>query len=317
MKNKILITGINGFVGKRLAEYLSALPETEIYGLVRRSSNIDQLAEISIKEFFYYEDPSFWKKHSFHAVVHCAGKAHDLAKTSDAKAYDTINFELTKSIFEGYRPSSSNKFIFLSSVKAVADTVDGVLDENAVPNPKTPYGISKIKAENYLKQSISTHSVYIIRPCVIYGPGNKGNLDLLYQLVKRRIPYPLGAYNNERSFLYIDNLCFAIAEIIDKNIPSGIYHAADNGYLSTKELTMLIGEAINKKPVIINLPKFMVNALAVAGNYLHLPLNSERLGKLTENYRVDNQKLIKALGKNLPYETHQALKETFSDLKTR
>ena len=85
--------------------------------------------------------------------------------------------------------------------------MQGILTEDTIPNPKTHYGISKLQAENYiLDQKLPEGKrVYILRPCMIHGPGNKGNLNLLYTLVKKGFPWPLGAFENQRSFLSIDN----------------------------------------------------------------------------------------------------------------
>lgn len=104
--------------------------------------------------------------------------------------------------------SPARKFIFFSSVKAAADFVPGdLLTEDIVPHPVGPYGESKIKAEEYiLNHPAYEKQVYILRPCMIHGPGNKGNLNLLHQVIKKGIPWPLGAFENRRSFTSIGNL---------------------------------------------------------------------------------------------------------------
>ncbi|MGD4786433.1 NAD-dependent epimerase/dehydratase family protein, partial [Xanthomonas citri pv. citri] len=120
------------------------------------------------------------------AIIHLAGKAHDTKNTSEESDYYQINTELTKVLFDKFLQSDIKDFIFFSSVKAAADTVEGVLTEEVEPNPKTPYGDSKIKAEQYLlsQELPSGKRVIIIRPCMIHGKGNKGNLNLLYKVVR-------------------------------------------------------------------------------------------------------------------------------------
>jgi nucleoside-diphosphate-sugar epimerase len=95
---------------------------------------------------------------------------------------------------------------------------------------------------------------------MIHGPGNKGNLNLLYKIVFKGLPWPLGAFENKRSFCSIDNLCFIINELIDNNkIPSGIYNVADDEAISTNELISLIAERQGKKSYILKIPKFIIS----------------------------------------------------------
>src|SRR5690606_30291220 len=135
------------------------------------------------------------------SIIHLAGKAHDTSHSSDPLEYFTINRDLTKQLFDHFLSSGTRDFFYFSSVKAVADTVDGILTEEVLANPLTPYGKSKLEAEEYLlsKELPVGKRLFIIRPCMIHGPGNKGNLNLLFNIVKRGIPWPLGSYNNQRS----------------------------------------------------------------------------------------------------------------------
>ena len=151
---------------------------------------------------------------------------------------------------------------------------------------------------------------------MIHGPGNKGNLNLLFQLVAKGLPWPLGAFENQRSFLSIENLCFVIKELIKNTaIPSGVYQVADNKALSTNELIQLLGTSLEKKKRILNIPASWIKVAAKLGDHLHLPLNSERLQKLTENYVVSNQKIVKAMGKPLPVESIEGLLKTFRSFR--
>ena len=82
---------------------------------------------------------------------------------------------------------------------------------------------------------------------MIHGPNNKGNLNLLYSFVKKNIPYPFGSFENKRSFVSIDNLCFVIKELIEnKEIPSGVYNISDDQTLSTNELVRNDGRSASK-----------------------------------------------------------------------
>ena len=138
--------------------------------------------------------------------------------------------------------------------------------------------------------------VYIMRPCMIHGPGNKGNLNLLYGVVSKGIPWPLGAFENRRSFTSIGNLQEVIKGLLTKDAPSGIYHMGDDEALSTNELIEVICSALGKKAHIWRIPRGLMNGAARLGDWLHLPLKSLRMQKLTENYVVSNAKIKAALG---------------------
>ena len=290
----IYLTGASGFVGKNLITNFNK--DFEIKKHIRGS-------EFLIKE---------------NTVIHLAGKAHDLKNTSNKDEYYEVNTELTKQIFDSFLISDSSVFIMLSSVKAVADNVVGILNEDCEPNPKTHYGKSKLLAEQYVfsKKIPNDKRVYILRPCMIHGPNNKGNLNLLYNLVSKRIPWILGSFQNKRSYCSIDNLLFIINELIKNNtIPSGVYNVADDGYLSTNEIISLISNSNNQKPIILNISPFIVKFIAKIGDIIPLPLNSERLKKLTESYIVSNEKLKKYIAKELPLTSKQGVIKTFKSFK--
>jgi nucleoside-diphosphate-sugar epimerase len=204
-------------------------------------------------------------------------------------------------------------------VKAVADEVEGALTEEQTSNPITHYGKSKLLAEQYIlsKEIPKGKRVYVLRPCMIHGPGNKGNLNLLYKLASKGIPWPLGVFDNKRSFCSIDNLMFIIKELIDrKDIPSGIYNVADDEVLSTNDVISVLAESQNKRAKIWNVPKGLIKSLAKLGDVFHLPLTTERLQKLTESYVVSNQKIKSAIGKDLPVSAKDGLLKTFNSFHT-
>jgi nucleoside-diphosphate-sugar epimerase len=148
---------------------------------------------------------------------------------------------------------------------------------------------------------------------MIHGPNNKGNLNLLYNFVSKGIPYPFGRYVNKRSFVSVDNLCFIINELIDNpKIESGIYNIADDISLSTINLVQIMSEVLHKPTKIINFPKLFVSFIAKIGDFFPIPINSERLLKLTENYEVSNLKIKKAIQKKLPLSSIEGIKKTIT-----
>lgn len=307
----ILITGVHGFVGSNLVSVLKN--DHYVYGL-----DIITPQKDGIKETFQWHDITSKQLPVFDAIIHLAGKAHDTKNQSKAEEYFKINTDLTQKIFDYFLESKAGKFIFFSSVKAAADFVPGdILTEDIIPAPKGPYGESKIAAEEYINSRFLSlnndekKKVYILRPCMIHGPGNKGNLNLLYSVVKKGIPWPLGAFENRRSFTSIDNLSYIIDNLLDKDIDSGTYHIGDDEAMSTNELIETICLAMGKKAKIWRINKGFMNFSAKTGSVLHLPLNTERLNKLTENYVVSNSKIKRALSiEKLPVTAKEGLTKT-------
>jgi nucleoside-diphosphate-sugar epimerase len=290
----IFLTGSTGFVGKKILNFLSFY-----------------------KFKNYYRGDSVYIKEN--VVINLAGKAHDLKNVLAPDEYYSVNTDLTKEVFNAFLASDAKVFITLSSVKAVADEVNEELKEEHIANPITHYGKSKFLAEQYIlsKEIPIGKRVYVLRPCMIHGPGNKGNLNLLYKIVSKNIPWPLGAFANKRSFCSIENLLFIIKELIERvDIPSGIYNVADDEPISTNELICLIAQSQNRKPKLLRISKGLIEFLAAIGETLHLPLNTERLKKLTSSYVVSNAKIKAAIGKSLPISSRDGLLKTFKSFNS-
>lgn len=311
---KILITGIHGFVGSNLVNALKG--EHTLYGV-----DIVAPAKDGVEKTFGWKDVENEAIPPVDAMIHLAGKAHDTKNRAAAQVYFDVNTGLTQKIYDYFLKSDAKRFVFFSSVKAAADKVPGeVLTEEVIPTPKGPYGESKIKAEDYIlkngglrmmSEGSGSKRVFILRPCMIHGPGNKGNLNLLYGVVSKGIPWPLGAFENRRTFTSIDNLCFVVEGLLTKDVQSGIYHMADDEALSTNELIEVMCEAMGKKAHIWKINRSLMEGVASIGTTLHLPLNEERLGKLTENYVASNAKIKKALGiERMPVRAKDGLKKT-------
>ena len=303
----ILITGIHGFVGQNLMPYLEAKGHT-IYGLGRTGD-------------YVWDDLESDRIPHVDAIIHLAGKAHDTKNQTEADVYFKVNRDLTMKVFAYFMEHQDiKKFIFFSSVKAVADKVSGdMLTEDAIPMPKGPYGESKAAAEKQLNdmwQAASSaqtdgRQVYILRPCMMHGPGNKGNLNLLYKVVNAGFPWPLGAFENQRSFCSIQNVCFVVDQLLEQNIGSGVYNLADDEALSTNMLVEIIGDCLGQKVRIWKFGRSAMTFLARIGDCLHLPLTTERLAKLTENYIVDNSKIKRALNiDKMPLSAREGLSYT-------
>jgi nucleoside-diphosphate-sugar epimerase len=344
---KLLITGAFGFVGTNLSIAFKTSLKHRLIAI-----DIAETGHHFFDEFRSWNDLEKVEWDKVDTIIHLAGKAHDTKNISSEQEYFDINVGLTQKIFQYFLKSSATKFIFFSSVKAVADSVnDEHLTEEALANPQTAYGKSKLEAENYILNELekwklgegekvrneecenrnnatkrlhdftnegehNEKKVYILRPCMIHGPGNKGNLNLLYKISQKGYPWPLGAFENKRSFCSIDNVLFVIQQLIEKDIEPGVYQVADDEALSTNKLIELIASSQNKKAKIWHIPVRLIKTVARVGDFSYLPLNSERLKKLTESYVVSNQKIKKALGiEKMPFSAKDGFKKTFETFR--
>lgn len=298
---KVLITGSSGFVGSNLKKYLTNI------GI--------QYEGLSIRKGV----PNCFNN-DIEAVIHLAGLAHDLKNTKGEADYFEVNLNLTKKVYSAFCNSNAQTFVFLSSVKSVADQLgEKELTEEFIPGPKTAYGRSKLAAEKFLENNMKENSrLFILRPCMIHGAGNKGNLNLLYKWINSGLPFPLGSFKNKRSYLGIENLCFVLKEIVERpSINSGIYNLSDDGNVSTVDLVRLIYSLTKRKERIWAVPVSVIKAIAYCGEKANLPLNREKLSKLTESYVVNNLKIKEAIGKDFPKNILEGLTATinsFSDV---
>ena len=290
---KISITGYSGFIGQNIIK--SKLFNK--YNFEKVNLRINQKLN-----------------NNSYCLIHLAGIAHDISNKYSHEDYININYNLTKKVFNQFLASNANVFIFLSSSKAVKDNYNSIITESTNPNPKTPYGISKLKAENYILNKFKKYKnkrIFILRPSMIHGEGNKGNLNLLFNFIKKGLPWPLGSFKNKRSYLSIENLNFIINELIINNkISSGVYNISDNGTISTNEIIKLIKEETKGKNLILPIPKIIIYIIFSFLDIFKIKYNLNMLNKLTKNFIVDNNKIIKVMNKKLPLDIKSGLIKT-------
>ena len=313
--SSVLITGAFGFVGTNLSVWLAARGHRVL------AVDVAARTPSAYTEFRTWAELDAIAWDGLDAVIHLAGKAHDIRHAADPQAYFDVNVGLTKTIFERYAAAKVPAFIYFSSVKAVADRVPtGALSENDAPAPRTPYGRSKLAAEQYLLAAslAADRRLYILRPCMIHGPGNKGNLNLLYRFARLGVPYPLAAFENRRSFTSIDNLCHVVSGLLRAVPPSGIYQVADDEPVSTTDLMAIMAESLGRRQNNWRIDPGLIRWCARVGDRLRLPLTSERLKKLTESYVVSNRKLLQALGEqHMPVSAADGFRKTFASFRSK
>lgn len=307
MKTDIMVSGSTGFVGRNLTPFLEK-GGWKVIPLSRKQNTENTITYDRLDKTDFDQSNAF---------IHLAGKAHDLKNTSLDEEYYEVNTELTKTLFDLFLESNCKTFIYFSSVKAVADQVEGILTEEHPYQPETVYGKSKALAEQYLlsKELPKDKRLYILRPCMIHGPGNKGNLNLLYKVVLKGMPYPLAAFKNKRSFVSINTINTVIHQLLTQLPHTDTFNMADDDAISTNELIETIASAIGKKPKLMAVNPSLINAVAGLGSILKLPLNKERLQKLTESYQVSNKKIKAALHMTTPLDTKIGLETTIKSFK--
>ena len=298
----IAIFGSSGFIGKNLVEYLTS---------------VSQVQEVSLRK-------DSWENSIDDSVVifiNLVGKAHDHQSQATESDYYFSNVELTKQIFDVFKHSDAKLFIHISSIAAIEEYKSlKTLTETDECRPVSFYGKSKREAEKWLLQQEvqKEKKIIIIRPPMVHGVGDKGNLGLLHKLIIRGIPYPLSSFDNSRSFISMDNFSFLLGQIIEKqeSLSSGIYHFADDETISTSEIIDIIALVEGKKAAKFRIPKNVMISIAKIGDILRLPLNTKRLTKMTSDLEVSNTKIKEALKiEKLPLSATDGLKQTILSFK--
>lgn len=276
---RIQILGGHGFIGTHLEGHLSATADLDVISL--RAANWRDLIASDAG-----------------CMINLVGKAHDHHGVATQADYYFANLELAQQVFQAFVSSSAHLLIHISSLAALEEfESDHPLSEGDACHPISWYGHSKRAAEEWLlSQELPVgKKLIILRPPMVHGPGDKGNLGLLYKFVSKGIPYPLAAFDNRRSFISIDNFCYLIEQIIlhSEKMTTGIYHIADDEPLSTRAIIDVISKVTGVRTRTLAIPSMLIRAIARVGDFVPIPLNSKRLKKMTANLLISNQ-LIKS-----------------------
>lgn len=227
---KILITGANSFVGSSVERWLLREPEKYEIDTVDTVGDNWRKADLSL----------------YDAVFHVAGLAHVDPKPEMAPLYYKVNCDLALEIACAAREAGVGQFIFMSSmiVFHASKSLKGTaITHETEPAPNDFYGDSKLRAEIGLRKlETPDFKVAVLRPCMIYGPGNKGNFPRLARLAARTPVFP--AWHNRRSMLYIDNLSEFVRQALDLRL-SGTFHLQNREYADTVELVRALGRQAN------------------------------------------------------------------------
>jgi UDP-glucose 4-epimerase len=308
---QILVTGANGFVGKALCRALVNGGHT-VTGLVRQAggcvSGVQEWVDAA-KDFTGLA--SAWPEGlAPECVVHLAARVHVMREVSadpDA-AFRATNVDGAMRVAEAARLNGARRFVFVSSIKAVAEADAGrPLREDDTPAPQDPYGRSKLAAEQALVRygQSSGLEVVIVRPPLVYGPEVRGNFVRLLDAVWKGMPLPLGSVSAQRSLVYVDNLADALVHCAtDPRAANQCFHIADGEDPTVAGLVRSLARHLQKQPRLLPLP---TSWLRVAGRLTH---RSPQVERLIGSLQVDTSRIRTVLGWQPPHSLDDGLAET-------
>ena len=304
----IALTGVTGFIGKALYQSLEAyFPEYNVCIALRYPlANYPQATVVgSINRHTDWTTAL----HGIDTVIHLAARAHQIKDTAPnpEQAFYEVNTAGTANLVHQSIEARVKHFVFISSIGAMATLSDQVLTADSPCRPDTPYGRSKLAAEQALiQQTQGTGMAYtIIRPPLVYGPGNPGNMARLIKLVNTGLPLPLGAIHNRRSLVALPNLVDLITTCLTHPAAANqTFLVSDNEDLSTTDLLRRLAKALDKPARLISVPMPLIRATA---QIIGKPALAQRLcGSL----QVDISKTQDLLGWSPPVSVDQGLRMT-------
>jgi UDP-glucose 4-epimerase len=311
MTQQIVLTGANGFVGQAVSRLLVARGN-HVTGIVRRlSAATDEGAWLLDTDDFRDIESRWPSDLKCDTVIHLAARVHVMRDHSadPLAAYRETNVAGTLRVARAARRAGTRRFIFVSSIKAVAERSEGheALSELVPPRPTDPYGASKLEAERALCEYGSTSGldVVIVRPPLVYGPGVRANFLQLMNAVAKGVPLPLGGVEARRSMVFVNNLADAIMHCAtDRRAAGGLFHVTDGHDLSVAELVRTLAWQLHAPGRFLAVPPLL---LRVAGQ---LTGRSAQIGRLLDELRVDSRHITAVLGWRPPYTVEQGLLET-------
>ncbi|MCD7034588.1 NAD-dependent epimerase/dehydratase family protein [Metabacillus sp. GX 13764] len=275
---KVLITGVNSFVGKNVKEWLNKDPNR--YKVDSISLRNDQWKE---KDFSNYD-----------VILHVAGIAHVSSDPSMKETYYKVNRDLTVETAKKAKKDGVKQFIFLSSIIVYGDSSNKqrIIDRNTIPSPSNFYGDSKLQAEEGLNIIASDEfKVVIIRPPMIYGKESKGNYPKLAKAARKLPVFP--KINNQRSMLHIDNLCEFIRLLIE-NEDAGLFFPQNSEYVNTSDMVRIIASFHGKKILLTRVFNPVLKLLGAKINLINKVFGNlvyeKQLSSYKSNYQIRNFK---------------------------
>ena len=294
---RVLITGANGFIGRVLCTHLAAQGVT-VTAVTRNSLTLPGAARIhAVGDFTAVRD---WHKllADNDAVVHLAALTHGGTRGATSARFRAINVDVSVRVAEAALACGIKRFVYLSSIKVNGESStrdDGRMHAYTCSDPAMPeddYGRSKLAAEQALRAlwSSANGALTILRPPLVYGPGQKGNLLRLTNLVAHGVPLPCAAINNRRSLVYIDNLVAAIRCALGVAVPGVRCYTLADAEVSTAELVRALARGLGVRPHLFAVPAVCLRLLT------RWPFIGSSVRRLTDSLVVDASAMRAELG---------------------
>lgn len=318
-----LITGATGFVASHLIPYLNKqgwqiiVATRRCYPSGRFPSTV---ASVAIGEI---DSHTNWREifSGIDTVIHLAARAHiihDNIPNPEDEFFKT-NTSGTANLVKQSIQTGVKHFVFISSIGAMATLSNQPLSENSPCQPDTPYGRSKLQAEQALISLASQSNMTwtILRPTLVYGPGNPGNMERLIKLIERGLPLPFGRIDNRRSFVYVGNLVDAIATCLTHpDARNQTFLVSDGQDLSTPELIRKIAHHLERPCHLLPVPPHLLRIAGHVGDTVEqltkrsLPLNTLTLDRLLGSLFIDSSYIRRTLNWQPPSTVDEGLSNT-------
>lgn len=319
---KILVTGGNGFVGRALVRALNEEGHNVVAPL--RGTELPDVGGINwLPGFDFGSDGALRQAlDGARAVVHCAAYAHRTRRITDhdREQFEAVNVGLSRRLYDAAAAAGVGQFVFISSIGALRGASDEPVTEQTPPAPTSDYGRSKLRAEQQLRSmaAAGTTKLTILRPCLVYGPQNPGNMARLSRLVDTGLPLPFGAIDGTRSLVYIGNLCSAIIACLgNEKAFANDFIVCDDDALSLPDLVSSIAAAKGRKVRLVPVPLHVLHLLGRIGDLVaRLPgggvgIDSYSVAQLTASLPCSNRKAREVLGWRPPCSVAEGLRRTF------
>lgn len=273
-QTKVLVTGANGFIGRALVAALQS-SSYKVYAVTRRQQFAVQNSQLVKTVISDLDVDTDWLPHlsGVNAIVHCAARVHVMNDTEvdPLQAFRQVNTYATLNLAKQAAQAGVKRFVFISTIKVNGEQTwpSYPFREEVKSTPIDSYALSKWEAEQGLMQIAkeTEMEVVIIRPPLVYGPGVKGNFATMIKWLKKGIPLPLGAIQNQRSLLALDNLVsFIVLCLKHPKAANQAFVLADGEDVSTTQLLNKIARAMDKPARLIPIPtSWMIFAAKLLG----------------------------------------------------